>query len=58
MVRESVYIRIILDEMGDPQPPAPLQTDNLMADGVVNDKIQPKRTKAIGMRYHWLWDRE
>ena len=29
-----------------------------MADGVVNGKIQPKRTKAMDMRFHWLRDRE
>ena len=58
MAREAVYIRIILDEMGHPQPPTPLQTDNSMADGVVNGKITPKRTKAMDMRFHWLRDRE
>jgi len=49
MAREAVYIRSILDEMGHQQPPTSLQTDNSMADGIVNDKIQPKRTKAIDM---------
>ena len=58
MAREAVYIRIILEEMGHPQPPTPVQTDNSMADGVVNRKIQPKRTKAMDMRFHWLRDRE
>ena len=58
MAREAVYIRIILEELGHPQPPTPLQTDNSMADGVVNGKIQPKRTKAMDMRFHWLRDRE
>ena len=58
MAREAVYIRIILDEMGHPQPATPLQTDNSMADGVVNGKIVPKRTKAMDMRFHWLRDRE
>ncbi len=58
MAREAIYIRIILEEMGHKQPPTPLQTDNSMADGVVNGKIQPKRTKAMDMRFHWLRDRE
>ena len=58
MAREAVYIRIILEEMGHKQPPTPLQTDNSMADGVVNGKITPKRTKAMDMRFHWLRDRE
>ena len=58
MAREAVYIRIVLDEMGHKQPPTPLQTDNAMADAVCNGKIQPKRTKAMDMRFHWLRDRE
>ena len=58
MAREAVYIRIILEEMGHKQPATPIQTDNAMADGVVNGKIQPKRTKAMDMRFHWLRDRE
>ena len=52
MAREAVYIRIILEELGHKQPPTPLQTDNAMADAVVNGKIQPKRTKAMDMRLH------
>eukprot|EP00956_Cyclotella_meneghiniana_P021658 scaffold39661_cov63-Cyclotella_meneghiniana.AAC.18 len=59
MAREAVYIRIILEEIRDTNnPPTPFQTDNSMADGVVNGKIQPKRTKAMDMRFHWLRDRE
>jgi hypothetical protein len=52
--KEAVYIRQILTKMGHPQPKIPIQTDNLMAEGVVNNKIQPKRTKAMDMRFHWL----
>ena len=58
VAREAVYIRIILEELGHNQPPTPLQTDNAMADGVINGKVQPKRTKAMDMRFHWLRDRE
>jgi hypothetical protein len=25
-----------------------------MADSVINGKVQPKRTKAMDMRFHWL----
>ena len=56
MDREAVCIRIILEEMGQKQPPTPLQTDNSMAEAVVNGKIQPKRTKAMDMRFHWFRD--
>ena len=58
MAREAIYIRIILEEMGHKQPPTPIQTDNAMAEGVINSKITPKQTKAMDMRFHWLRDRE
>ena len=58
MAREAVYIRIILEEMGHKQPPTPMQTDNAMAEGVINSTVTPKRTKAMDMRFHWLRDRE
>ncbi len=58
MARKAVYIRIILEEMGHQQPLTPLQIDSLMADSVVNGKIQPKHTKAVDMRFHWLRKRE
>ena len=59
MAREAVYIRIILEEMGHKQPPTPLQTGSSMAEAVTNGKVQPKRTKAMDMRFfHWLKDRE
>ena len=58
MAREDVYIRIILEEMGHKQPPMPLQTENSMAEAVVNGKIQPKRKKSMDMRFQWLRDRE
>ena len=58
VAREAVYIRIILEELGHKQPATPLQTDNSMAEAVTNGKVQPKRTKAMDMRFHWLRDRE
>ncbi len=58
MAHEVVYIRIMLKELGHNQLPTPLQIDNAMADAVINGKIQPKRTKAMNMRFHWLRDRK
>ena len=56
--QEAVYIRIILQELGHAQPATPLQTDNAMADAVINSKIQPKWTKAMDMHFHWLRNRK
>ncbi len=58
MACKAVYIRIILEELGHKEPPMPIQTDNAMADAVINGKVQPKQTKAMDMRFHWLQDRE
>ena len=52
--REAVYIRQILEEMNHKQPPTPIQIDNSTAVGIVNNKILPKATKAMDMRFHWL----
>ena len=52
--REAVPIRKTLEELGHKQPRTPMQTDNSTAMGVVSNKIQPKRTKAMDMRFHWL----
>ena len=54
MAREAVYMRIIIEELGHNQPPTPLQTDNVMAEAVINGKVQLKQTKAMDMRFHWL----
>ena len=56
--REAIVAWNILQEMGHKQPRTPIQCDNSTAIGVVNNKIQPKRTKAMDMRFHWLRDRE
>jgi hypothetical protein len=56
--KEAIYLRQILHKMGHPQPCTPIFTNNTMAEGLINKKIQPKCTKAMDMRFHWLWDRE
>ena len=55
--RKGVEECNILEEMGHLQPPTPVQTDNLTADSIVNLRVQPKRTKAMDMCFHWLRDR-
>ena len=52
--REAVHMRNILEEMGHPQPPTPIQTDNSTVNEVVKNKVQSKRTKSMDMRFHWL----
>ena len=56
--KEAVHLRNILTEMGHLKPPTQMQTDNSTANGVINNKIQPKQTKSMDMRFHWLRDRD
>ena len=56
--KAAIPIKITLEEMGHNQPQTPIQTDNSTAQGVITNKIQPKATKAMDMRFHWLRDRE
>jgi hypothetical protein len=55
--RKGVKERNILEEMAHTQPHTPVQTDNLTADSIINLRVQPKRTKAMDMLFHWLCDR-
>jgi hypothetical protein len=56
--KKANYLHQILQEMGHPHPRTPIQIDNMTAEGVIKNKIQPKRTKAMDMRFHWLRNRE
>ena len=56
--QEAVYLQQILTKMGHTQPRMPIQTDNTMAERVINNKIQPKCTKAMDMHFHWLRNQE
>ncbi len=52
--RKRVEEQNIFEVMGHTQPPTPIQTDNSTADGIINSRVQPKCTKAMDMRFHWL----
>ena len=57
MACETIHIRNILAELGHKQPRTPIQTDNTTAEAIINNTVQPKQTKAMDMRFHWLRDR-
>jgi hypothetical protein len=50
---EAVPARHVLELLGHPQPPTPMQTDNMTALEVVNQKVM-KKLKSMDMKYHWL----
>lgn len=49
-------LRLTLQELGHPQPPSPIQTDNNVADSFVHNTIKKRRLKTIAMNMHWLQD--
>ena len=50
-------LRTLLEDLGWPQPPTTITTDNSTACGIANKTTKDKRSKAIDMRYHWIRDR-
>jgi hypothetical protein len=55
--KEGAVLRTALEKLGHPQPPTPLETDNITATGYSNGTIKQKRTKAMDMRFYWIKDR-
>ncbi len=55
--KEAVPERITLEELGHPQPPTPMVTDNSTAMGIANDSVKQKRSKSMDMRFYWIRDR-
>jgi hypothetical protein len=55
--QEAVPERITLEELGHPQGPTPMATDNGTALGIANDSIKQKRSKSMDMRFYWIRDR-
>jgi len=51
--RKAVPARQLLEFLGHPQPPTPMQTNNTTALGVVNQNVM-KKLKSMDMKYHWL----
>eukprot|EP00957_Ditylum_brightwellii_P100032 7623831-Ditylum_brightwellii.AAC.1 len=41
--KEAISIRNALVEMGHPQPPTPIQVDNAVAHGIMQDQVKQKQ---------------
>jgi hypothetical protein len=54
--KEGAVIRTTLEELGQKQPPTPMETNNTTATGYNNGTIKQKRTKAMDMRFYWIKD--
>ena len=56
--KETKVIRLILKELGHPQPPTPIHVDNTTVNGIVNNTIKRQRSRSMEMKYFWLLDNE
>ncbi len=56
--QEAKVFRLVLDELGHPQPPTPIHIDNTTTVGIVNKTIKCQWSRAMEMRYFWLLNRE
>eukprot|EP00549_Striatella_unipunctata_P024582 CAMPEP_0118693894 /NCGR_PEP_ID=MMETSP0800-20121206/12181_1 /TAXON_ID=210618 ORGANISM="Striatella unipunctata, Strain CCMP2910" /NCGR_SAMPLE_ID=MMETSP0800 /ASSEMBLY_ACC=CAM_ASM_000638 /LENGTH=126 /DNA_ID=CAMNT_0006592219 /DNA_START=755 /DNA_END=1132 /DNA_ORIENTATION=+ len=56
-MKEGQVLRQSLRDMGFPQPPMPISTDNSTAAALANKSIKKRRSRPIDMRYFWIQDR-
>ncbi len=56
--QEAKVLRLVLEELGHPQPPTPIHINNTTTIGIVNNTIKRQRSRAMEMRYFWLLDGE
>jgi hypothetical protein len=54
--KEGEILQTTLNEMGYPQEPTPIQTDNSTASGIANDTINQQGSRSIDMRFYWVRD--
>ena len=57
MDKKTAVIRQTLLEMGHPQPPTPIKTDNSTADGIANMSVIPRERRSMDIRSYWVRDR-
>jgi hypothetical protein len=55
--KEDTVTRTTLAGMGHNEDATELKTDNTTADGIINNIVQQKRSKAMYMRLYWVKDR-
>jgi hypothetical protein len=55
--QKAIPVCQALLDMGHPQPPTPIKTDNSTAHGILTSLVKQKRSKAFYMHFYWLKDR-
>jgi hypothetical protein len=54
--KEGRIIRLILQELGHPQPPTPIHCDNSTPAGIANNPVKCQCSRSMEMRYFWIAD--
>eukprot|EP00804_Cyclotella_cryptica_P019747 CCRYP_009656-RC/>CCRYP_009656-RC protein AED:0.39 eAED:0.39 QI:0/-1/0/1/-1/1/1/0/229 len=54
--KEGRIIRLILHELGHPQPPTPIHCDNSTAAGIANNTVKHQCSRSMEMCYFWIAD--
>jgi hypothetical protein len=43
-----------IEELGHPQPPTPIKTDNSTACGIANNTLKQCKSRSMDMRFYWV----
>lgn len=54
--KEGKVLRLVLEELGHPQPPTSIHCDNKTAAGIANDTVKKQRSRSMEMRFFWVTD--
>jgi hypothetical protein len=54
--KQATIFRLMLEEMGHPQPPTPIHCDNSTAVGIPNTTVERQHSCSMEMRYFWVAD--
>lgn len=55
--KKAVILRSTLQDLGYPQGPTLVVSDNKCASGIASDEVTQRRSKAMDTRFHWTRDR-
>ena len=49
--QDAIILRTTLEELGHPQPPTPIKTENYTAAGIVNTYFKQRKSKVIDVSF-------
>ncbi len=55
--KEGMIFRLMLEELGHPQPKTHMHCGNATAVGITNNTVKPQQSRYMEMRYFWVCDK-